>query len=191
MKDSWPIKAAGYGGRHYRGNNVDQNFDSYTTEFTFADGAKLYMEGRTMSGCHGEFASYAHGTKGAAVISEKDHFPAPVRIFKGQNFVNKDVVWRFPGQEPDPYQGEWEELIDAIRHDKPYNECKRGAEASLVTSMGRMACHTGQIITFNDMLNNEHEFCAGPGIADPAVARPAAGRHRRQVSCPRAGQEQT
>ena len=27
--------------------------------------------------------------------------------------------------------------------------------------MGRMACHTGQIITFNDMLNNEHEFAPG------------------------------
>ena len=35
---------------------------------------------------------------------------------------------------------------------------KRGAEASLVTSMGRMAAHTGQIVTFEDMLNCEHEF---------------------------------
>ena len=50
MKDAWPIKAAGYGGRHYRGNNVDQNFDTYTAEYTFADGAKLYMEGRSMEG---------------------------------------------------------------------------------------------------------------------------------------------
>ncbi len=105
------------------------------------------------------------------MISEQDHFPAPVRIFKGQNFVNKDVVWRFPGQEPDPYQGEWDELIDAIRHDKPYNECKRGAEASLVTTMGRMACHTGQIITFNDMLNNEHEFA--PGLESLTMQSPA------------------
>ncbi|MFO0951123.1 MAG: hypothetical protein U0835_08225 [Isosphaeraceae bacterium] len=35
---------------------------------------------------------------------------------------------------------------------------KRGAEASLVTSMGRMASHTGQVITFDDMLNCKHEF---------------------------------
>ncbi|MBM3890144.1 MAG: gfo/Idh/MocA family oxidoreductase, partial [Verrucomicrobia bacterium] len=28
----------------------------------------------------------------------------------------------------------------------------------LVASMGRMAAHTGQIITFDQMLNCEHEF---------------------------------
>jgi hypothetical protein len=49
-------------------------------------------------------------------------------------------------------------LIEAIRQNKPYNEVKRGAIASLVTSMGRMAAHTGQIITYDDMLNLDHEF---------------------------------
>jgi hypothetical protein len=53
---------------------------------------------------------------------------------------------------------EWDDLIDAIRNDKPYNEAKRGAEASLVNSMGRMAAHTGQVITYDDILNCKHEF---------------------------------
>ena len=44
---------------------------------------------------------------------------------------------------------------------KPYNEVKRGVEASLVTSMGRMAAHTGQEITFEELLNSEHEFAPG------------------------------
>ena len=56
------------------------------------------------------------------------------------------------------YQVEWDELIDAIRQDKPYNEVKRGAEASLVTSMGRMAAHTGQVVTYDQILNLDHEF---------------------------------
>jgi hypothetical protein len=38
---------------------------------------------------------------------------------------------------------------------------KRGVEASLVTSMGRMAAHTGQIVTYEDMLNCEHEMAPG------------------------------
>jgi len=38
---------------------------------------------------------------------------------------------------------------------------KRGVEASLVTSMGRMAAHTGQEITFEDMLNCPHEMAPG------------------------------
>src|SRR5204862_3488748 len=67
MKDGWPVKAKAAGGRHYRGNNIDQNFDTYSVEYTFADGAKLFLEGRNIPGCHQEFASYAHGTKGSAV----------------------------------------------------------------------------------------------------------------------------
>ena len=88
--------------------------------------------GRNMAGCHDEFASYAHGTKGSAVISTNMHTPAKCRIYKGQNFVKDDLAWAFPQPEPNPYQLEWDHLIDAIRKDKPYNEVKRGAEASLV-----------------------------------------------------------
>ena len=51
--------------------------------------------------------------------------------------------------------------MDAIVNDKPYNEVKRGVEASLVTSMGRMAAHTGQEISFEDMLNSDHEMAPG------------------------------
>ena len=61
-------------------------------------------------------------------------------------------------EEKDPYQNEWNDLVDAVRDDKPYNEVKRGVEASLVSSMGRMAAHTGREITFDQMLNCEHEM---------------------------------
>ena len=111
-----------------------------------------------MPGCHGEFASYAHGAKGTAVISTSGHSPGRVRIFKGQNFAKEDQTWAYPQPEQSPYQLEWDDLICAIRQDTKYNEAKRGAEASLVTSMGRMAAHTGQEITFEDMLACEHEF---------------------------------
>jgi predicted dehydrogenase len=158
MKGAWPVKAQASGGRHYRGNNVDQNFDNYSVEYTFADGAKLFMYGRTMPGVKDEFASYVHGSKGLGVISIAGHTPAKCRIYKGQSMEKDNVAWAFPQPEPNPYQLEWDHLIHAIRNDEKYNEVKRGAEASLVTSMGRMAAHTGQEITFEDMLNCEHEF---------------------------------
>jgi hypothetical protein len=66
-----------------------------------------------------------------------------------------------PPAEQDPYQNEWNDLVAAIRGDKPYNECKRGVEASLVTSMGRMAAHTGQEVTYEDILNSDHEMAPG------------------------------
>lgn len=158
MKNAWPVEAKGFGGRHYRGDYIDQNFDSYTVEYTFADGSKLMLEGRCMEGCHNEFASYAHGSKGSAVISQSGHAPSRARIYKGQKMVKSELAWEYPQPEPNPYQLEWDNLMDSIRNDKPHNEAKRGAEASLVTAMGRYACHTGQVVTFDEFLNHEHEF---------------------------------
>jgi predicted dehydrogenase len=158
MKDAWPVSAKGSGGRCYRGDCIDQNFDTYSVEYTFGDGTKLYLEGRNIPGCDQQFASYVHGSKCAAVISSNSHTPARCRIYKGQKFNRADIVWAFPQPEPNPYQVEWDHLVHAIKKDKLYNEVKRGAEASLVTAMGRMAAHTGQVITFDDMLNCKSEF---------------------------------
>jgi predicted dehydrogenase len=158
MKDAWPIHAEGSGGRHFRGEMIDQNFDNYNVEYTFADGTKLFLRGRTIPGCYNKFASYAHGTKGSAVISTASHIPAKSRIYKGWDMKPENKVWAFPQPEPNPYQVEWNDLIDAIRKDRPYNEVKRGVQASLVASMGRMACHTGQLITYDQILNHGNEF---------------------------------
>jgi hypothetical protein len=68
------------------------------------------------------------------------------------------MIWSYPQPEKNPYQLEWDDLLDAIRNDKPYNEVKRGATASLVSSMGRMAAHTGQEITYDQIYNSDHEF---------------------------------
>jgi predicted dehydrogenase len=158
MKDAWPVEAQALGGRHYRDNAVDQNLDTYSVEYTYPDGTKLFYYGRNMNGCRNEFASYALGAKGSAVISTSAHTPGRVRIFGGHNMTKENLQWAFPQPEQSPYQLEWDDLIEAIRTDKPYNEAKRGAEASLVSTMGRMAAHTGQTVTFEDALNCPHEF---------------------------------
>jgi predicted dehydrogenase len=168
MKGAWPVEAQALGGRHFRGDNVDQNFDTYSVEYTYPDGTKLFYYGRCETGCHEEFSSYAHGSKGSAVISTSAHTPGRTRIYKGQSIPrikgrqpipeDASLAWSFPQPEHSPYDYEWEDLIEAVRQDKPYNEVRRGAEASLVASMGRMAAHTGQIITFDQMLNCQHEF---------------------------------
>ena len=158
MKNAWPVEAKASGGRHYRGDYVDQNFDTYSVEYTFADGSKFNLEGRTMLGCYNEFASYAHGSKGSAVISASGHTPARCRIFKGQKMDKSEIAWQFRPDEPNPYQLEWDHLVAAIRDDTTYNEVERGAEASLVTAMGRMASHTGRIVTRDEMLNHDHEL---------------------------------
>ncbi len=64
MKGAWPVEAKASGGRLYRDGKIDQNFDHYSVEYTFEDGAKLFLEGRNIAGCANEFASYAQGHEG-------------------------------------------------------------------------------------------------------------------------------
>lgn len=171
MKNSWPIKAQALGGRHYRGDYVDQNFDTYAVEYTYDDGSKLFFDGRTMIGCRNDMSSVVHGSRGSAIVSTSGHTPGKVRIFSGQKQHRNEVAWAYPQPEKNPYQLEWQDLVDAIINDKPYNEVPRGVEASLVTSMGRMAAHTGMEITYDQMLDCEHEFA--PMVAEMTEDGPA------------------
>jgi len=178
MKNQWPVQAQGLGGRHYKTSPdgvayVDQNFDAYSVEYTFADGTKIYFNGRCMDGCHNNFSSYIHGTKGSAIASKNGDCGGPSTIFKGQTPNRSEIVWesKVPRDQQSWYQNEWNDLMDAIRDDQPYNEVDRGVTVSLVTSMGRMAAHTGQVITYEQILNCEHEMA--PGLDKLTMDSPA------------------
>ena len=163
MKDAWPVKAQALGGRHYRGNAVDQNFDSYAVEYTFADGAKLYLHGRCMPGAHANFSSYLHGTQGCAIASRSGDCGAPSSMYEGQNFDSGRRIWQseIPSGEGNPYQNEWNDLVDAIRDDQPFDEWDYGVMASVVSSLGRRAAHTARELTLDEVLNCDQEFAPG------------------------------
>jgi predicted dehydrogenase len=156
-KGSWPVKAQGMGGRCYA--QAGNLFDHYTVEYTFADGAKLFAFSRHMSGCWQEYADYAHGSRGSAVIMATLAEPKP-RIYKSQNMVDSETTWQFGAADPNPYHAEWQLLLDAIRNDTKHNEARRAAEADVAALMGRMAVHTGEYITWDQALNSKFEYIA-------------------------------
>ncbi len=165
MKGAWPVRAQALGGRHYRNAPdgapfIDQNFDVYSVEYTFADGAKMIFDGRTIPGCYENFSSQVHGTKGMAIVSKANDCGGPSSTYKGWLPERSKQIWcskTKPG-EGNPYQNEWNDLVAAIRADRPYNEARRGVEASLVTALGRMAAHTGRVVEYDEILNGTHEF---------------------------------
>lgn len=168
MKNAWPVKAQAVGGRQYKANAsgeefIDQNFDSYSVEYTFADGAKLITDGRCMAGCENIYKSYALGTKGSAVVSKAGDCGPPSSTYKGLLPEKSKMTWesKSPEGQGNPYQNEWNDLIDAIRADKPYTEVERGVYASLVSSLGRKAAHTGLELTLEDLLNSTDEYAPG------------------------------
>jgi len=188
MKNAWPVKAQALGGRHYRKSPegityVDQNFDTYSVEYTYADGSKFFLDGRCINGCENIYSSYAHGTRGIAIVSKSGDCGMPSSTYRGQHPVKSNLLWqsKVKPEERNPYQNEWNDLMDAIRNDKPYNETESGVNTSLVTSLGRMAAHTGQEITYDEILNCDHEMAPGLDkftMDSPAPLQPDAnGRY--------------
>ena len=72
-----------------------------------------------------------------------------------------DSAWRFRADKTnppkDPYQQEHDDLFDAIRNDRPYNEAENGAKSSLTAILGRMATYSGKVVEWDQALNSPIE----------------------------------
>ena len=154
-KGAWPVSAQGMGGRSFR--QAGNQFDHYTVEYTFADGAKLFVFSRHMNNCWETYSDYAHGSKGSAVIMSSLNAPQP-KIYKSQNMVPADQTWDYAAADCNPYHEEWQVLVDAIRQDKKHNEAVRAADATVAGLMGRIATHTGQMVTWEQVTNSKFQF---------------------------------
>ncbi|MBM3880556.1 MAG: Gfo/Idh/MocA family oxidoreductase [Verrucomicrobia bacterium] len=158
IKDGWPVTAHGVGGRGPDSTDCSQNLDTYSIEYTFADGTKALVTGRYIPKCHNDFATFLHGTKCAAQFSGDIHAPT-VQMYKDQRIGREHVAWRPEREKVDPWQAEWNVLLDAIRNDRPHNEARRAAYSNLAAIMGRAAVHSGQIIRWEDALASNSMFC--------------------------------
>lgn len=159
IKDSWPISAHGVGGRFAGSTDCSQNLDSYSIEYTFADGTKAQVTGRYIPNCHTDFGTYLHGTKAAAKFSGDVHAPTSW-IYKDQRIAPNNIAWRPEKETVNPWQAEWDALLAAIRNDKPHNEARRAAMSNLGAIMGRAAVHTGKVITWEDAMASTFQFCS-------------------------------
>ena len=157
VKDAWPVSCQGMGGRQVR-TDADQLFDHYGAEYTFPDGTRLFAQGRHQAKCWGFFGDIIQGAKGSAVLGEGIKNP---RIFKAHNQTPENQIWEYKGEPCDHYQVEHHLFFDAIRKDRPYNEAARCVKATLVGIMGRMACETGQLITWDQMMACTTELAPG------------------------------
>jgi predicted dehydrogenase len=177
VKNDWPVSVQGMGGRQVR-EDPDQLFDHYDAEYTFADGTRLVAQGRLIEGCWAFFGDQIHGATGSALLGEGVDFP---RIFKGFNQTSENLIWSFKGQKNNAYQTELDLLFEAIRDDKPYNETEWSAKSNLTAIMGRMACESGQKITWEDAMKSNLELA--PGLeaftqeSNPPVMPDANGRY--------------
>ncbi len=62
-------------------------------------------------------------------------------------------------------------LLDAIRNDRPHNKARRAALSNLGAIMGRAAVHTGQVVTWEQAMASNFQFCSN--VAELTADSPA------------------
>ena len=163
VKKGPPVKAEGMGGRLLRhGPDNGQIFDHHYVEFTYADGTKMASQCRHWDRCKNDVSEHAHGIRGYSDIGA------------GYIKLRDGSEWRYKGGDPNPYQVEHDDLFDAIRNNKPYNEGDYGAHSTMTSILGRMATYSGQEVTMEQALGSDldlhpkvYDFKASPEVLWP------------------------
>ncbi|MBN1804313.1 MAG: Gfo/Idh/MocA family oxidoreductase [Sedimentisphaerales bacterium] len=187
IKDSWPVSVVGMGGREPHSKDHGQNLDIYSMEYTFADGTKAFCGFRRMGNARNEFATFIHGTKCAAQFSGQTHV-ATVHMFNDQRIERSNISWTPTKDRYSPWQYEWNEFIKSIREDRPHNEIQRAVYSDLTSLMGRAACHTGQEVTWDQIMNSRFQFCDYLDDLNYDSAAPVKADDDGQFTFPIAGQ---
>jgi len=132
-----PVRCIGLGGRQSRTAPEYGNiYDHFAVEYEYPDGRSVLSMCRQMDGCPSRVEEVIVGTDGTLTMRP------------GQAIIEGRHPWRFTGENPSPYVLEHVALFDAIRDGTPINEGRQVAESTLTAIMGRMACYTGQTVSW-------------------------------------------
>ena len=155
LKKGAPVKANGMGGCEVRkGQDYGEIFDHHAVEFEYEDGSRCFSQCRHIVGCWNSVSEHAVGTKGKSDISRHTI-----------NSFGEGEGWRHKNEgDKDPYQQEHDDLFDAIRNNKDYNEAEYGAMSSATSILGRMATYSGREVEMAKALKE------APSIFPPTLA---------------------
>lgn len=168
MKDEYPVKAVGLGGRQVRtGEEYGHIFDHHSVVYEYANGVKCFANCRQQNGCATDVTDHIFGTKGTCDVMK--------HVIKGAQ------PWRYKApdgaKDESMYQIEHNELIASIRAGKPIYNGDYMTKSTLMAIMGRMATYTGQVITWEKALNSQESLMPEKLSFDtplpvPPVAKP-------------------
>lgn len=147
----YPVECNGMGGgeRRLDGDRTkSQIYDHTFCEYTFADGSKMYSQGRHLADAFKRVDEAVHGTKGTAVPSGS--------ISAGEN------SWEFSGDKRIVgHQQEQTDLIAALARGDIYNEGEYGAKSTFTAILGREACYSGNVLTWDELLAKGKDYAPG------------------------------
>jgi predicted dehydrogenase len=150
MKDQYPVKAIGMGGRQvFTGPEYGNVYDHFSIVYEYANGAQLFANTRQHPKCKSDLSASAVGTRGKATFIEKT---------KGKRLKNADGEYVYAGEENNIYQTEHDRLFESIRKGTPINNGEYMAKSTMLAIIGRMAAYTGQEITWEKAMNSKEDL---------------------------------
>ena len=173
MKDQYPVRAIGMGGRQVRtGPGTGHIYDHFAVVYEYADGAKLFSNCRQQKGCKNDMSGgvLGHAKAGPCCPSATRACPS-TRTAIGSTRARPTTCTRPSTTNCSP----------SIRAGKPINNGDYMARSTLLAIMGRMAAYTGQQITWEMALNSKEdlsppEYNWDVKLPDPSPAIPGMTR---------------
>jgi hypothetical protein len=155
MRDEYPVKAGGIGGRQVRTDPAYGNiFDHHFVVYEYANGTKLFSCCRQQNGCAADISDNIMGTKGVCHVDTN----GPRCSIKPIGGTAPTWKSNPSGRKGDMYLNEHIALIESIRAGKPINNGDYMTKSTLMAIMGRMATYTGQNITWDMALNSKEDL---------------------------------
>ncbi|HPC96822.1 MAG TPA: Gfo/Idh/MocA family oxidoreductase [Sedimentisphaerales bacterium] len=174
-----PAKFMAVGGRQWRDANQDQvrTAKEVCRKFTGSEDGWEKYNGDIWDHIYAEF-EYPNG---ARCLSFSGHSPGTGRNgekivgTKGTSDCNHNITgqnaWTYQGENVDGMLREHIDLIQSIRSGNVLNEGQRIAESTLTAIGARIAAYTGQVVTW-DWLMNESKQSLVPSQADLMAGKP-------------------
>ena len=173
-----PVEANGIGGCSVRylgkAKGTGQIFDHHAVEFTYKDGLKLFSQCRHIPGTWNMITVVAHAARG-----ELNPSGAPA----GKRASRSAGEKRGRGRSVNPSVQEHKDLIAAIRSGTKYNEGHHGATSSMTAVLGRMATYSGQLVKWDEAVEEGHERVP----QNARLGRRGAGQARQRRQLPDTG----
>ena len=165
MQDVPPLSCVATGGRQVR--QEGNCYDHFSATFDYPDDVKGFLMCRQMNGCAADNSDWVFGTKGNALVGWTRH------EITGEN------EWWYEHDESGPpevgmYQKEHDELFASIRSGEPINDGVWMSHSTLLGIMVRKAAYTGQIVTWDEILNDDERLGPDTYALGPVELAPVA-----------------
>lgn len=138
--EALPIAAFGSGGRAQR-QGVGDVWDHYEVFFELPNRVQTHVSSRQWVNCHPDISNRTTCEKGTLVTPYRPRFEGSER-------------WRFSGEANNMYRQTHKELFADYRAGRPTQMLEASAHKTMIAILGRTAAHTGQRVTWEELLKD-------------------------------------